>query len=134
MSSWAASKHGQVHWRSAHEVLDVLVWWLSSESQHRVDMTAQMPFFHLDLRESIDDSWTVVIGPSSGTLTLRRRAGTGRLCSLNLNRRPPAVNLSVLSAFWPMARAKACSGARTLTGEAVFWCSLGNSWYFLESG
>lgn len=36
MSSWAASKHGQEHWRSAHEVLDVLVWWLLSESQHRM--------------------------------------------------------------------------------------------------
>lgn len=67
------------------------------------------------------------MGPSSGTLIFRRRAGIGALWSLSLNRRPPAVTLSAFSVFCPMALAYASSGAKTLTGEAVDWQSLGNS-------
>lgn len=74
-----------------------------------------------DLRESIDDSWTVVIGPSSGTLIFRRRAGTGTPWSFILNRRPPVVTLSVFSVICPMALAKASSGAKDFAGEAVDW-------------
>lgn len=67
---------------------------------------APMGHFHVHhSRESIDDSCTVVIGPSSGTLTFRRREG--RVCSLILSRRPPVAHLSALSEFCPMARAKA---------------------------
>lgn len=85
-----------------------------------------------DLRESMDDSWTVVMGPSSGTLIFRRRPE--RPCSLTLSRRLPAAPLSALSAFCPIASAKAWSGASPLTGEAVACFSLGKSWYFLVSG
>lgn len=78
-----------------------------------------------NLRESMDDSWTVVMGPSSGTLTFRRREG--KLCSLILSRRLPEANLSAFSGFWPIANAKAWSGANPFTGEAVACFSLGNS-------
>lgn len=74
------------------------------------------------------------MGPSSGTLTLRRRTGAAGAWSLSLNRYPPMLLLSALSVFCPMARAKASSGARTLIGEFVDWCSLGKSWYFRLSG
>lgn len=73
-------------------------------------------------------SCTVVMGPSSGTLTLRRRL---RLCSLILNLRPlPVEDFSVFSGVWAMATAKACSG---FVGAAGCCFSLGKSWY-LRSG
>lgn len=75
-------------------------------------------------------SWTVVMGPSSGTLTLRLRM---RLCSFIRILKPlPPVLLSALSPFCPMARAKACSGSNDLPAVAAGCLSLGKSWYFLS--
>lgn len=68
--------------------------------------------------ESMGTSCTVVMGPSSGTLTLRRRF---RLCSLILSLSPlPGGDLSDFSLLvvWFMARAKACSGSRPFPGAA----------------
>ncbi len=84
----------------------------------------------LDLRESMATSWTVVIGPSSGTLILRLRL---RLCSFIRILRPLATPpLSVFSPLCPMARANACSGSKDFPCAAAGCLSLGKSWYFLS--
>jgi hypothetical protein len=74
-------------------------------------------------------SCTVVMGPSSGTLIFRLRM---RLwCSLIRILSPvTAVILSVLSPFWPIAKAYACPGSSALAGAAAGCLSLGKSWYF----
>lgn len=79
----------------------------------------------------MDDSWTVVMGPSSGTLTLRRRAG--RLWSLLLLIRSRSGLLLLVS-----QSAKPCSESKPLfmvpDGDAVACVVLrGNNWYFLVS-
>lgn len=85
------------------------------------------------LRESMEASCTVVMGPSSGTLIFLLRL---RLCSLILRRSPllAADSFSLLSALedWEMAWVKACSGSRSL--DVLVWPPLGKSWYFLLSG
>ena len=71
------------------------------------------------------------MGPSSGTLIFRRRV---RLCSLMRILKPvPAFDFSPFSLFWPMARAKACSGSSDLPGHAGSCFPVGKSWYFLSA-
>ncbi len=85
-----------------------------------------------DVRESIDTSCTVVMGPSSGTLTFRLRM---RLCSLMRILKPvTAVGFSLLSPFCPMANANACSGSSAFAGGVAAGLSLGKSWYNFLSG
>lgn len=95
-------------------------------------MEAEVIQGHCNIRESMATSCTVVMGqgPSSGTLIFRLRM---RLCSLIRILKPvPAVVLSPFSPFWPIARAKACSGSSALLTGAAACRSLGKSWYFLS--
>jgi len=82
---------------------------------------------HIHIRESMAISWTVVIGPSSGTLIFRRRT---RLFSLIRILRPEAV--VVPSPFWPMAKANACSGSKAFPGATLVGLLTGKSWYLLS--
>ena len=86
-----------------------------------------------DLRESIAISWTVVIGPSSGTLTFRRRT---RVCSLGFIRSPPPGIERSFSAvpFWPIAMAKTVSGSGLFRPAVIDNFSFaGNNWYLRGS-
>lgn len=78
----------------------------------------------------METSWTVVMGPSSGTLIFRLRM---RLCSLIRILKPvTAVILSLLSPVCPIARANACSGSSAFPGGVTAGLSFGKSWYFLS--
>lgn len=71
-----------------------------------------------DLRESIGFSWTVVIGPNSGRLGLRRRCES---LSLDTNRRPLAgggISVSLI----PPGAIDDGNGSSMLFGTAVEGC------------
>jgi hypothetical protein len=88
-------------------------------------------YLKYDLRESMAISWTVVMGPSSGTLAFLLRV---RDCSFAFSLKAFPSGRSAAVPDCPMAMASACSGSGLfLPAPTDILSSDGKSWYLRDS-